>query len=1177
MEILSSLNAPQREAVEQTEGALLILAGAGSGKTRVITLRIAYLIAEKNVPPYNILAVTFTNKAAGEMRERVNGFLEGQQLQSAPLIATFHSLCVRILRQDIDKLEEGYTKSFTIYDTNDQQKVIKACVKDIGLDEKQLSARFVQGQISASKNRGEDPELFASRVEYSDERRTAVARVFKLYEERLNNANALDFDDLLIKIVRLLGKSPEVREKYNNKFKYILVDEYQDTNALQFALIQYLTEKQQNICVVGDDAQCLPKGTKVLTPGGYKNIEDIKEGDEVLSAGGHSRVLTAKVSRVKPNKYAGKVVEITTETGKILRATPNHILYGRLNPLPEKHFVYLMYRQDKGYRIGRSLAVRNAGDRKDIFGLQVRCNQEAADKMWVLRVCDTKAEASFYENLFSVRYGIPTMVFHVNNRGSMNFSQDLIDRLYAEIDTRKNARQLFLDLILFPNFPHFRPKSRFEANRFTLNLIKFGDGRTSGNAPWGGHRLQFGTTDTSFRGEFEAAGFPCREGRKKTWRMETARINYADAFGVAEQILQIDPRIDLLKKAALVKNAKSFYEFPASNFHAGMSIAAFDEGEIIEEIVSKIEFSDYAGEVFDLDVENTHNFIAENFVTHNSIYGFRGADIGNILSFEEHYPKAKVIMLEQNYRSTQTILDAADAIISNNEGRKEKKLWTNKDGGEKIFYYQAFDADNEARFVASRIEEHQRRNASEKVAVLYRTNAQSRVFEDAFRRLRIDYNIVGGFSFYERTEVKDVIAYLKLALNPFDDIAFLRVINTPPRGLGKTTLDELSIRAKDFGVSHWETLATITDEKYDQPLNITARALESLRGFKKILEKLQIKLSESSQTDKPVTEVVVAAIEDTGYANMLRAENSDESATRLENLEELVNAAVDYDKQEANGLRDFIDHAALSSDMDKFDSSAGVTLMTVHSAKGLEFPTVFLVGLEDGIFPHSRSVNDPKELEEERRLAYVAITRAEKNLYVTHAQRRRVYGEEMAAEPSQFLNELPLDLIQDLSRGSSWLSYAKSSTVQNNKHAANALRRGETVREEKPKNLYTGKTYDNADAIAEFFNKKKNAQTASGNSQPSNDKQSSPFGNPTEKKLSGFDKLKALSEQSKTQNPKSKIADGFVAGAHVRHAKYGKGLVLRREGAGDNVKLTISFPGFGQKKLIEKFANLEKA
>ncbi|MCU1289905.1 MAG: ATP-dependent helicase, Rep family, partial [Acidobacteria bacterium] len=703
MDILSSLNPQQREAVTTTEGALLILAGAGSGKTRVITVRIAYLISEKKVPPYNILAVTFTNKAAGEMRERVEVLLKGEKLNSAPLVTTFHSLCVRILRQDIEHLQEGYTKSFTIYDTDDSIKVIKACVKDIGMDEKQLSARQVLSAISASKNRGEDSELYASQVEYTDERRAAISRVFKMYGERLNNANALDFDDLLIKTVRLLRVSEEVRAKYNEKFKYILVDEYQDTNALQFALINYLTEKQQNICVVGDDAQ--------------------------------------------------------------------------------------------------------------------------------------------------------------------------------------------------------------------------------------------------------------------------------------------------------------------------------------------------------------------------SIYGFRGADIANILSFEQHYAESKVIMLEQNYRSTQTILDAADAIIKNNEGRKEKKLWTSNPGGEKIFYYQAFDGDGEARFVAAQIVDYRRRNPQDKLAILYRTNAQSRLFEESLRRNRIEYNIVGGFSFYERAEIKDVIAYLKMALNPFDDIAFLRVVNTPTRGLGKTSLDELQHRAKDFGVSFWETLSLITDKGYDQPLNLTPRALESLRKFKQVIEKLQIKVQEAAPTDRPVSEVVIAAIEDTGYADMLRAENSDESAVRLENLEELVNAAVDYDKQEENGLRDFIDHSALVSDTDKFDRNAAVTMMTVHAAKGLEFPIVFLVGMEDGIFPHSRSLNDTKELEEERRLAYVAITRAEKILFVTHSMRRRVYGEETTAEPSQFLNELPLELIKDLSRGSSWLSFAKSSGVKSNKYAASALR-GETQKE-KPKNVYTGKTYNNAEAIAE--------------------------------------------------------------------------------------------------------------
>lgn len=805
MEILASLNPQQREAVITTDGPVLILAGAGSGKTRVITVRIAYLIQEKKVAPYNILAVTFTNKAAGEMRERVTELMRGQQLQSAPLVTTFHSLCVRILRQDIEHLQEGYTKSFTIYDTDDSIKVIKACIKDIGFDDKQLPPRQVQNAISGSKNRGEDFEMYASRIEYTDERRAAISRVFKMYEERLNNANALDFDDLMIKTVRLLRTNEEVRNKYNEKFKYILVDEYQDTNALQFALIGYLTEKQQNICVVGDDAQ--------------------------------------------------------------------------------------------------------------------------------------------------------------------------------------------------------------------------------------------------------------------------------------------------------------------------------------------------------------------------SIYSFRGADISNILSFEQHFPKAKTIMLEQNYRSTQTILDAADSIIKNNEGRKEKKLWTSNEGGEKIFYYQAFDGDGEARFVASQIDEQRRRNPQTRLAILYRTNAQSRVFEESLRRYRIDYNIVGGFSFYERSEIKDIISYLKVALNPFDDIALLRVVNTPPRGFGKTSLDELSHRAKDFGVSLWETIATITDPTYTGQVNLTPRAKDSLRKFKQTIENLQTKVSEASQSDKPVTEVVITAIEETGYANMLRTENSDESAARLENLEELVNAAVDYDKQEDNGLRDFIDHSALVSDTDKFDRNAAVTMMTVHAAKGLEFPVVFLVGLEDGIFPHSRSVNDAKELEEERRLAYVAITRAEKVLYVTHSMRRRVYGEETAAEPSQFLNELPLELIHDLTRGNSWLSFAKSNSVKSNKYAASALK-GETQKE-KPKNLYTGKTYNSTEAIAEFFKKK----GTFGNNESKDEK-------PTiQKPLSGFDKLKSQSAQNKSKipNPKSQIEKGFVPGSHVRHPKYGKGLVLRREGTGDNVKLTISFPGFGQKKLIEKFANLEKA
>src|SRR5687768_5388240 len=603
MEVLSSLNPQQVEAVKNTEGPLLVLAGAGSGKTRVITVRIAYLIAEKGVLPHQILAVTFTSKAAGEMRGRVQRLLKDIKLNSFPLISTFHSLCVRLLRADIDKLDEGYKKSFTIYDTDDSQKVIKACIKDLGFDEKQIVPRVVRAAISAAKNRGEDVDLFTSRVEHTDEKRAATARIFRMYEERLQRANALDFDDLLIKTVKLLRVSLETREKYNERYKYILVDEYQDTNPLQLAMIKYLTEKQQNICVVGDDAQ--------------------------------------------------------------------------------------------------------------------------------------------------------------------------------------------------------------------------------------------------------------------------------------------------------------------------------------------------------------------------SIYGFRQADIRNILEFEHTFPNAKVILLEQNYRSTQTILDTADSIISRNINQKKKKLWTANAGGERIFYFQATDADGEGRFVAGRIEEHLSRDPGVKIAVLYRTNAQSRVFEEALRRLRIDYNIVGGFSFYERAEVKDIVAYLKLVLNPDDDIALLRVINVPPRGLGKTSLEELQHRAKDFGVSLWEAMGNIADREYKGDVNLTNRAKEAMRAFRRVIDNLRKKSEELAGSERPVTDLVIAAIDDSGYSLMLRSEDSDEAEARLENLEELANAAADYDKDAENGLRDFIDHAALVSDTDKFDRNASITLMTVHSAKGLEFPVVFLVGLEDGIFPHSRSIGDQAELEEE--------------------------------------------------------------------------------------------------------------------------------------------------------------------------------------------------------------------
>ena len=766
-EFLSQLNEQQREAVLATEGPLLILAGAGSGKTRVIAHRIAYLIAEKKVPFWNILAVTFTNKAADEMRQRVQRLLRTQERSSLPLVSTFHSLCVRILRQDIEKLNDKYTRRFTIYDQDDSTRLVKQCIRELGFDEKYLGPRATQSTISSAKNHGEDPTAFAARAEYQDERRAAMSAVYKMYEDRLHANNALDFDDLLIKAVRLLRDVAEVREKYNNKFRYILVDEYQDTNALQFELIRLITQKTQNIAVVGDEDQ--------------------------------------------------------------------------------------------------------------------------------------------------------------------------------------------------------------------------------------------------------------------------------------------------------------------------------------------------------------------------SIYKWRGADISNILNFEKHFANTRVIRLEQNYRSTQTILDVAGAVVKNNLERKGKTLWTSNPRGGRVGYYQAFDAEAEARWVASKIVEHRRDEFDIRAAVLYRTNSQSRVFEEAMRRANLQYNIIGGFSFYERMEVRDIIAYLKLALNPTDSIALQRVINSPPRGIGKNTIDEIERRAKDHELTWWETIAVVIE----QPGNLGSRAISALRNFRSMVNKLAKMTEETTESKEPVSDIVRAAITETGYEMNLRSERTDEAEGRLDNLQELVNAAMDYNEQGIEGLREFIDHSALVSDQDDYKRDAPVTLMTAHSAKGLEFPLVFIVGLEDGLFPHSRSATDRAELEEERRLAYVAMTRAERYLYVTHAMKRRVYGEELASEPSPFLNEMPIDMLEDLSLGKSWLSFARGSTAIDYEH-------GEYRREKKK---YTGKTYDSVDSIADFF-KQRNRQ------------------------LGHAPEIKPVQAQAAAE---------FKPGSYVKHAKYGRGLVLRREGAGESTKLTVSFPGYGQKKLVEKYAGLEKA
>jgi len=909
LSFLDDLNPQQREAVETTDGPVLILAGAGSGKTRVITFRIAYLIEHMNVMPESILAMTFTNKAAAEMAERVEK-LVGQLTVAKPVISTFHSFCVRVLRRDIEALRIpsavpgqppiGLTKNFVIYDESDQQQVVKGIMRRIGLDDKQLTPRTVLSRISWAKNHMLDPqEIYLQSADPKTER---IAHIYEEYRKELRKANAMDFDDLLLEAMRLLKSVAAVREYYNRRFQYILVDEYQDTNRPQYELMRLLACERHNICAVGDEDQ--------------------------------------------------------------------------------------------------------------------------------------------------------------------------------------------------------------------------------------------------------------------------------------------------------------------------------------------------------------------------SIYSWRGADIRNILEFERDFPEAKIVRLEQNYRSTQNILQAASAVVANNIRRKGKNLWTSRQGGAKIGYYEAPDGENEALFAADAINRYVReaaeRGENARAAVLYRTNSQSRLFEEAMRRYGLKYHVVGGFSFYERAEIKDLISYLKVILNPDDSVSLQRVINTPARGIGKTTIETMERLALETGMSLWGAIGEAIQRQL-----LPGRALSAMKSFRELIEDGTAMLAgtyadrleessveESSAGTAPAVERVSAPVVDdlqeeaspdtdfdpsnfsfdfgentaddedlggsaavpsgvgqasrlpsggpdalhdsrqdagattseeavdgfrtpdeaastaellkflidrTGYIKQLEEEDTPEAYSRIENLRELVNAAMDS-RDRGETLDQFLDHAALVSDADQYDERAQITLMTLHAAKGLEFPLVVLAGMEEGLFPHSRTLIEPDQIEEERRLCYVGMTRAMDTLVLSRAVYRRRYGTDMpeASVPSRFLDEVPMELVEEMGESRKRASNAGySQEGASAPHSQSRPQRAESVHYSyededqsaswnparvKAKTAAPARNYNSIDNIAEFFS----------------------------------------SRGKKFNLPKLPVEEpagkrGFRPGQKVKHPKYGEGTVYQREGDGEDAKITVQFPRFGLKKLVEKYAQLERA
>ncbi|MEA2275073.1 MAG: ATP-dependent helicase UvrD/PcrA [Solirubrobacteraceae bacterium] len=991
--LLEGLNPPQREAVTHGDGPLLILAGAGSGKTRVLTHRIAWLVQTGRARANEILAITFTNKAAQEMRERVE-LLLGRSTRGM-WVMTFHAACARLLRAEAPRL--GYTRQYTIYDQADSRRLVKRCIDELGVDPKRFTPAAVQNQISDAKNKLRDADAYRQLVGSFFEQ--TVADVFELYERELHRMNAMDFDDLLVRTVNVLELFPEVRARYGAAFRHVLVDEYQDTNHAQYRLLQLIAGEHRNLAVVGDDDQCLVEGTRItMGDGTTKPIEEVRTGDEVLSSHGSGDLRPARVTDVFTSRRTDGI-RIRTRGGREIVSTPEHTHFAgfRLGLTPQQHVTYLMRRASRGCRVGVTRTYTD-GQVKPVIGLQQRCNHEHADAAWVVSVHDSDAEARTAEHVLSVRYGLPTIPFVARAGNGLVGSQALIDRVFDAVDTHEGGLRLVHDAGLDVEHPHHAPATH-EGRRRNLTITLCGDRR--GRTPM--HTVSMGGRDPEVRRRLEAAGISVRDARGESWKVETCFKDFEAAARFADRVrATVDVTVrHVARLAAPSPGMKSSLPFmPASAVRPGMAMFTQDGGYDVVESVERVALD---RPVYDLNVEATHNFVAEGLITHNSVYSFRGADVTNILNFQDDFSDARVVRLEQNYRSTQTILDAANGVIAHNRGRMGKSLWTDLGEGDTVKIRELDDEHAEARFVVGEIERLVDEGVSRaEIAVFYRTNAQSRVLEDTLVRREIGYQVIGGTKFYERAEIKDAIAYLAVLANPQDVVSFMRVANSPKRGIGQTSLSRVLAHAQTMGVPVWEAAA--------DPATVPGLTTAAVRAFERFMATMAT-LRERQEQGVPVGDLLEAILNETGYVEALEAERTFEAQGRIENLQELVEVAREFDAgAEEDTLDLFLQQVALVADADsRRDDEGLVTLMTLHNAKGLEYPIVFIIGCEEGVFPHSRSL-DEGSLEEERRLAYVGITRAMRDLYLTYARRRAVFGAQSYGLASRFLSEIPPDL-----------------------------------------------------------------------------------------------------------------------------------------------------------------------
>ncbi len=1116
--ILQNLNPEQHRAVTLPRECALILAGAGSGKTRVLTTRIAYLIQTGQVSPSGILAVTFTNKAAREMLTRLSAMLPINT--RGMWVGTFHGLCNRLLRTH--HRDADLPQLFQILDSGDQQSIIKRLAKAQGLDEEKYPPRQIQNFINNCKEAG----LRANAVEAGDDFTRRMVTFYADYDAQCNREGVVDFAELLLRTFEMLTRNLNLLQHYQARFQYILVDEFQDTNKLQYKWIKLLAGSNGCVFAVGDDDQCLPAGTQVtMADGSLKPIESVHAGETILSCYGSGDFRPATVKETHSSLAKNELVEIVTRSGRRLVSTPEHTHFAGylLGETPQLYFTYLMHKKGVGYRLGTS-CVYTKSQVKPKVGFKLRSVQEHADATWIVGTHPNENEARYDEITLSLRYGIPTLPFVPRMGGSdkgLVHDSKYISRLYQEIDSASGARRLIADRGLLEEEPHHVPMSR-DSNRHNIIVTLCGDRR--GARPM--HRITANGNDPR-RGEaLAAAGFSVRSAKKGSsgWKFDTVRKDYGQVMELAEKAREaLDGRI--VQKANLHGHSLPFIR--AGSVRPGM--AMIDAKGKVDIVETAKRIPGERRKVFDLDVFPTHNYVAGGLVTHNSIYRFRGAEVGNMNEFVRDFGVKDVVKLEQNYRSQGNILDAANAIIAQNKARLGKNLWTAEGKGEQLRVYAAANDDEEARFIVDEVKAlHREGMALAEMALLYRSNAQSRILEHSLFRAKLAYRVYGGLRFFERQEVKHALAYLRLAANPDDDTAFTRVVNFPPRGIGARSIEQLQ-EASEKGMGSLMYVARMGI--------VTGRSGAAIQQFIALIDALRI------STEKlPLAELVEEILERSRLKDHYAAEKDGQD--RLENLNELINAAALFAEDFEHGLEPagesqddvavvattpeqqvlmgFLSHASLEAG--EREAAAGqdaLQLMTIHSAKGLEFSAVFVSGLEEGLFPHENSMLEDGGIEEERRLMYVAITRARKRLYLSYAGSRMLHGAPRYGIVSRFIEEIPPQLCK-------WIVLPEK---QFENRGQGAWARGS----------YSGGNWNSGGGRAP---------------QADPDRYRNPNANRAQFEMPRPD-----------EHP-------FSIGQSVRHAKFGDGVVINFEGRGLDARIQVRFASEGTKWLALQYAKL---